>query len=105
MRKDGRHDCIDFPLIAGVALDHLPVLVNRWLPDGRREGYEWVARNPTRQDERMGSFKINLRTGRWADFATGAKGGDVISLAAYLFSLSQYEAAGRLSRMLGIDGQ
>ena len=58
-----------------------------------------------RPDRRCGSFKINLRTGRWADFATGDRGGDVISLAAYLFALPQAEAARRLSRMLGIDGQ
>jgi hypothetical protein len=36
-------------------------------------------------DQNPGSFSINVRTGRWADFATGDKGGDVISLAAYLF--------------------
>ena len=46
------------------------------------EGHEYVARNPTRADRRPGSFKINLRTGRWADFATGDKGGDPVSLAA-----------------------
>ena len=40
--------------------------------------------NPTRPDRRAGSFKVNLRTGRWADFATGDKGGDAVSLAAYL---------------------
>ena len=30
---------------------------------------EYVALNPTRADKRAGSFKINLQTGRWADFA------------------------------------
>lgn len=80
----------------------LPALVARWLPDGRRIGREYVARNPTRHDRRLGSFKINLVTGRWADFATGDKGGDPISLAAYLFGLSQSEAARRLANMLGV---
>jgi len=97
-----RRDRIDFPVIAGAALAHLPSLLNRWLPDGRREGSEWVAKNPTRRDDRRGSFKINLKTGRWADFATGEKGGDVVSLAAYLHHLSQSEAAHKLSRMLDI---
>ena len=46
-----------------------------------------MARNPTRPDRRPGSFKINLTTGRWADFATGDRGGDPVSLAAYLFGL------------------
>jgi hypothetical protein len=62
----------------------LPRLLERWLPGGRIEGAEYVARNPKRHDQRPGSFKVNLATGRWADFATGDKGGDPISLAAYL---------------------
>lgn len=27
-------------------------MVPQWLPDGRRQGNEWVARNPTRSDRR-----------------------------------------------------
>jgi len=77
-----------------------PALVSRWLPEGQREGTEWVARNPRRQDRTIGSFKVNLHTGRWADFATGDKGGDVISLAAFLWGVSQSEAARRLAREL-----
>jgi hypothetical protein len=80
----------------------LPALLARWLPDGHRIGREYVARNPTRADQRPGSFKVNLVTGRWADFATGDKGGDPISLAAYLFGLTQTEAARRLADMLGV---
>ena len=48
------------------------------------------------------SFKIN-RNGHWADWAADAKGGDVISLAAYLAGLSQAEAARELARALGIE--
>ncbi len=96
------HRRIVFTAIASTARPMLPLLVARWLPDGRREGQEWVARNPTRADRRPGSFKINLATGRWADFATGDKGGDAISLAAHLHGLSQVEAARRLAEMLGI---
>jgi hypothetical protein len=73
------------------------------LPDGRRFGREYIARNPTRRDRRPGSFKINLVTGHWADFATDDKGGgDLISLAAYLFGLTHAEAARRLAAMLGV---
>ena len=92
-------------MIAGAALARSPDILIRWLPDGRREGSEWVARNPTRGDGRPGSFKINIRTGRWADFATGDSGGDIVSLAAYLFGLSQTEAADRVSQMLGIRNE
>ena len=92
---------IDFRAIAAAAVPHLPALAKRWLSDGRREGHEWVARNPTRADRRPGSFKVNLRTGRWADFATGEKGRDAISLAAHLHGFSQLEAARKLADMLG----
>jgi len=74
-----------------------------WLPDGEQRGQEWVARNPTRSDRRAGSFKINVVTGRWADFATGDKGGDPVSLYAYLKGMSQSDAARALSREWGLQ--
>jgi hypothetical protein len=52
---------------------------------------------------RPGSFKVNLRSGRWADFANDQKGGDAISLAAHLYGLSQLEAARKLAGMLNLD--
>jgi hypothetical protein len=93
----------NFRAVSDAALMKLSALVVRWLPEGRRQGNEWIARNPTRADNRPGSFKINIRTGRWADFATGAKGGDVISLAAHLHGLSQSDAARQIGAMLGIS--
>ena len=93
---------IDFEAINRAALPRLPDLCTRWLPDGRRRGHEYVARNPLRADRHLGSFSINLQTGRWADFATGDKGGDVISFAAYLAGISQAQAASRLAEMLGV---
>ena len=95
-------DRLDFVAIDRAASGNMLPILRRWLPDGRVEGQEFVARNPTRADRHPGSFKINLRTGRWSDFATGDKGGDVVSLAAYLHGLSQAEAARRLAVMLGV---
>jgi hypothetical protein len=77
-------------------------LLAAWLPDGRQVGQEWVALNPTRSDRRAGSFKINIGTGRWADFATGDKGGDPVSLYAYLKGMSQSDAARALSQEWGL---
>jgi hypothetical protein len=99
-RKGGR---LDFASINRAALAHIDEILARWLPDGRREGGEYVALNPRRPDRRRGSFKINLASGRWGDFATGDKGGDLIALAAYLFQIKQGEAAQRLADMLGIE--
>ncbi len=94
---------IDFRRVNNAALAVLPSLLARWLPGGRREGSEYVALNPRRVDRTAGSFRINMNTGRWADFATGDAGGDPVSLAAFLFNLSQAEAARRLAAMLGIS--
>ena len=94
---------IDYRRLAAAALPHLPHLLPRWLPDGQRSGSEWVARNPTRDDSTLGSFKINLCTSRWADFATGDKGGDAISLLAYLHGTSQGQAARFLMRELEVQ--
>lgn len=96
---------IDFKAINRAALSSLPVLLARWLPGGRRVGLEYVALNSKRLDHHLGSFKIVLaghRAGVWADFATGDKGGDVISLAAYLFGFTQAEAARRIAEMLRV---
>lgn len=93
---------IDFGKVNVTAIVALPWLLDRWLPGGRREGHEYVVRNPRRADRTTGSFRINMITGRWADFATDDAGGDPVSLAAYLFGLSQRDAARRIAAMLGL---
>lgn len=69
--------------------------VRSWLPDGRQEGAEWVAKNPNRHDSGLGSFKVNLSNGKWADWADGpeAAGGDAVSLFAYLNGMRQGDSA------------
>jgi len=93
---------LSFAEINRMALSALPVLLRRWLPDGVQRGHEYKARNPKRDDHKAGSFSINTRTGQWADFATGDRGGDVISLAAYLFNIGQNESRKRIAEMLGV---
>jgi hypothetical protein len=94
---------IDFKGINAEALRCLPAILHRLLPDGKIEGREYSALNPRRADRHRGSFSVNINTGRWADFACDARGGDPISLIAYLETCSQFEAARKLARMLGID--
>jgi hypothetical protein len=96
---------LDFQRVNSAAVAVLPALLSRWLPTGRRHGREWIALNPKRVDRRPGSFRVNMVTGRWSDFATGDAGGDAISLAAYLFDLKQAQAARRIAGMLGISVQ
>ena len=45
---------LDFASVNAAALPVLPDLLARWLPDGKRQGAEWVARNPMRGDRRPG---------------------------------------------------
>lgn len=96
-------DALDFARINQSALAAFPAVLNRLLPGGRATGRELVALNPRRADRSIGSFKVNVYSGRWMDFATGDKGGDPISLVAYLAGVSQGEAARLLAQMLGIE--
>ncbi len=99
------YPAVNFLAINRAALASLPALLRRWLPDGRLMGREYTARNPRRADRRPGSFRVNVNTGKWADFACDAKGGDVVSLAAYLSGSGQAEAARALADMLGVRGR
>ena len=95
---------LDFDSINRMALAAFPAVLARILPRGKIIGREYVALNPTRADHRPGSFKVRVsgaRAGSWADFASGDRGGDPVSLVAYLEKVSQGEAARLLARMLG----
>lgn len=94
---------IDFGRVNRAALASAVAVVRGLLPEGRLEGHEYVARNPLRPDRRLGSFKVNVSTGRWADFATGDGGGDLVSLAAFVAGLPQREAAIRLAESMGVS--
>jgi hypothetical protein len=94
---------IDFHRVNCAAVLSLPAIVARLLPGGKIHSREYVVRNPRRFDRHPGSFRINLPTGQWADFATTDRGGDPVSLIAWLEGVSQPEAAKLLARMLSID--
>lgn len=76
------------------------------LTGGKDQGREYLPLNPKRTDHQHGSFTINRDSGAWGDFAQGDKGGDLVSLTAYIFNLSgkgaQTEAADRLGAFLGM---
>lgn len=91
---------IDFVTIRTVALRNAIAVCNRILPGGSVVGNEYVVRNPKREDRKAGSFKVNLRSGRWSDFATGERGGDLIALVAWRYDISQSKAAKSLAVLL-----
>lgn len=77
----------------------------RWLPAGKivDGGHEYTAPNPTRSDKSIGSFKVNLATGKWSDFATGDTGGDLIDLVRYVDRCTEVEARNTLADFLGME--
>ena len=93
---------VPFKEIAGAALLRADELVMSWCPGGTLNGREYLPLNPTRGDNSPGSFSINLNTGLWKDFATDETGGDLISLYAYIYSVSQVDAANTLANICGI---
>ena len=93
---------VNFAAVNSAALAALPAVLRRLLPGGKRDGPEYVALTPRRADRHLGSFRINMRTGRWKDFATGDRGGDPVSLVAFLEQTTQPEAARLLAQMLGV---
>ncbi|NKE43556.1 hypothetical protein HB662_02125 [Roseomonas frigidaquae] len=95
------HGRLDFAAINRAALPHLGTLCIRWLPGGKQQGDEWRCGDLRGTPGR--SCSVNLASGKWADFAAGISGGDVISLAAAIHNLSQAEAARSLAEMLGLD--
>lgn len=92
---------IDFDRINADCLAQYPGLLQTWIPGGDVVGYEYKARNPTRGDNKAGSFSINIHSGKWGDFATGDSGGDPISLYAYLHGVGQADAAKELGDQAG----
>ena len=92
---------IDFATINEKALENLDDVLD-WLGlDTKPVGKEIQFINPKRNDSDFGSASINTETGVWADFAEDeAKGGDFVSLVAYIHDCSQSVAAERLETFL-----
>lgn len=87
-------------LLALAAADRLLL---EWLPEGKRNGREWMACNSVRGDRRPGSFGVSLDTGKWNDFADdAAHGSDLVSLLAYLRGCKQLDAAREIDQRLGL---
>ncbi len=83
---------LNFALVNRMALANAIPFLEEVLPGGRVVGSEYVVRNPLREDNEPGSFKINWQSGYWCDFALGEGGSDLISLYAWVKGVSQGEA-------------
>jgi len=94
---------IDYEKVKDAASHRILEILTQWLPNGKKIGKNWESRNPTRNDQNPGSFKINLITGQWYDFATGEGGQHIISLGKYLHGeRSLYDTAEHVAHMIGL---
>lgn len=98
---------IDFKRIADTARPHLPELVERWLPAGRRDGSMWRCGSiDGTPGQSLAVTIVGPAAGRFYDFADErVRGADAIALAALVFNIPQIEAAKRIAHMLGIDAE
>ncbi|NHZ38567.1 phage/plasmid primase, P4 family [Massilia aquatica] len=87
---------MNFEATKALALECVDDLLEHWLPDGEQRHRQYVALNPTRNDTSLGSFTINIDTGMWSDFSTEDKGGDLVSLVAYVENIRQVDAAEKI---------
>ena len=77
-------------------------LLESLLPRGRLHGREYVCGDLTGGPGK--SLSVNTDTGKWCDFATGDKGGDLVSLYAAVHDMKQGEALRALAGELGLSG-
>lgn len=91
---------VDFPTLQQVLLASAEGFLYQ-LIEGKRDGHEWKAKR--KGEGGLGdSLKVNLNTGEWGHFAQGEKGGDLISLYAYVQGVDQIEAGRELSARFNV---
>lgn len=78
--------------IKALLIAKIDTLCRDLAPEGKRKGGYWIARNPTRADQKAGSFWVHLtgKPGAWLDAATGDKG-DVFGLVAYCKGFAEFK--------------
>lgn len=94
---------INFGGLAQALLLQAELLVPMWLPGGRVRGHEY--RCASLSGGVGESCSVNLKNGKWADFAgdDNCRGLDLISLYAAIHGLTMARAAIELARDLGLE--
>lgn len=73
--------------------------LKRLLGNGKTEGGDYVALNPRRSDKKTGSFRIDIASGKFHDFATGDRGSSIIDLTAFVYDCDLLTAAQKLQQL------
>ena len=85
---------MDFESLGRTLLNNCVSYLTEWFPEGKLTGKEYVCGNLSGATGK--SLKINIDSGKWADFASGEKGGDLVSLFAAKHGISQGDAFKKL---------
>lgn len=100
-------ESFDFDEVNAVAMENWEAVLDELgvLNDGKLSGQNYQMLNPKRNDNNLGSFSINIESGKWAEFACDeASGTDIISLVAYIRNVNNYKAKEWLAEYLGMTG-
>ena len=92
---------INFAALADALLARAGTLVPMWLPGGVQRGHEYQCASLS--GGHGSSCSVNLTNGRWSDFATDEKGGDLVSLYAAINGLDNGRAAVEVARQEGLE--
>lgn len=92
---------LDFSGLADVLMSKWNEFLPQWSPGGKMVGREYTAGSINGGPGN--SFKFNIETGKWSDFATGQKGADLISLYAQIYNLKNGEAAKKLADQINYN--
>lgn len=92
---------IQFAALADALLAMADTLVPNWLPGGAKRGPEWVCAGLSGGEGT--SCSVNLVKGRWADFSSDERGGDLVSLYAAIHNLDMGKAAVQVARDYGLE--
>jgi predicted P-loop ATPase len=92
---------INFAALAAALLGRVDALLPAWLPGGAKRGHEYVCGSLS--GDKGSSCSINTTTGQWADFASDAKGRDLVSLYAAIHDLGMGHAAVQVAREEGLE--
>jgi predicted P-loop ATPase len=92
-------DSLNFDELRQIFQGNIRQILADICPGGKLIGSEWTCGTTT--GGKGDSFKFNIKTQKWSDFAVGTKGGDIISLYAHNRGIKQIEAARELSDRYG----
>ena len=92
---------IRFAELAEALLARSDELVPQWLPGGKFQPPEYVCGSLDGGEGR--STSVNLKTGKWADFQSDARGVDLLSLYAEINGQSMGKAAQQVARECGLE--